>query len=55
MDIIKMIIPSFKSRSNPEAYLEWEKNVESIFDCDNYSEEKKLKIAVLEFTYYAIT
>lgn len=26
-----------------------------IFDCHNYSEDKKVKIAVLEFTDYAIT
>uniref|UniRef100_A0A2N9ENF8 Retrotransposon gag domain-containing protein n=2 Tax=Fagus sylvatica TaxID=28930 RepID=A0A2N9ENF8_FAGSY len=45
------IIPREK---DPEAYLEWEKKVELIFECHNYSEEKKVKLAVIEFTDYAI-
>jgi hypothetical protein len=36
-----MKIPSFQGRSNPEAYLEWEK--------------KMVKLAVIEFSEYAIT
>ena len=51
---IKMKIPSFQGRNDPEVYLEWEKKVELIFDCHNYSEEKKVKLAVIEFTDYAI-
>ena len=35
---IKMKIPSFQGRSDPEAYLDWEKKVEFVFDCHNYSE-----------------
>ena len=35
-------------------YLEWEKKVEFIFECHNYSEEKKVKLVVIEFTDYAI-
>jgi hypothetical protein len=35
---IKMKIPSFQGRSDPEAYLEWEKKMEFVFDCHNYSE-----------------
>ena len=49
-----MTIPPFKGRSGPEAYLEWEKKMELIFDCHNYSEDKKVKLAVIEFTDYAI-
>jgi hypothetical protein len=33
---IKMKIPSFQGRSDPEAYLEWEKKMEFVFDCHNY-------------------
>ena len=33
---IKMKIPSFQGKSDPEAYLEWEKKMEFIFDCHNY-------------------
>ncbi|KAH9752087.1 hypothetical protein KPL71_014556 [Citrus sinensis] len=51
---IEVTIPSFQVKSDPEAYLEWEKKVELIFDCHNYSEVKKVKLAVIEFTNYTI-
>jgi len=51
---IKMKIPLFQGRTDPEAYLEWAKKIELIFDCHNYSEEKKVKLAVIEFANYAI-
>lgn len=51
---IKMKIPPFRGKSDPEVYLEWEKKVEFIFHCHNYSEEKKVKLAVIEFSDYAI-
>ena len=50
---IKMKIPMFQGRSDPEAYLEWEKKVERVFECHNYSEAKKVKLAVVEFSDYA--
>ena len=52
---IKMKIPSFKGKSDPEAYLEWEKKMEFTFDCDNYLKAKKVKLVVIEFSDYAIT
>ena len=51
---IKMKIPSFRGRNDPEAYLEWEKKIELIFDCHNYSGEKKVKLAIVEFKDYAL-
>ena len=51
---IKMKIPSFQGKNDPEAYLEWERKVELVFDCHNYSENKKVKLVVIEFSYYAI-
>ncbi|KAG2712430.1 hypothetical protein I3760_04G125400 [Carya illinoinensis] len=54
LESIKMKIPSFQGRTDPEAYLEWEKKIELIFECHNYSEEKKVKLVVIEFTDYAI-
>ena len=51
---IKMKIPSFQGRNDPGAYFEWEKNIELIFNCHNYSEGKKLRLAVIEFTDYAL-
>jgi hypothetical protein len=52
---IKMKIPSFQGKSDPKAYLEWEKKMAFVFDCHNYSETKKVKLAVIEFSEYAIT
>ena len=51
---IKMKIPNFQGKNDPEAYLEWEKKVDLIYDCHNYSEEKKIKLAAVEFTDYAV-
>ena len=49
-----MKIPSFQGKNDPEVYLEWEKKVKFIFECHNYSKEKSVKLAVIEFTDYAI-
>lgn len=54
MRSIKMKLPSFQGKNDPEVYLEWEKKVELVFECHNYSEEKKVKLAAVEFTDYAI-
>ncbi|RDY04058.1 hypothetical protein CR513_12265, partial [Mucuna pruriens] len=44
---IKMTIPTFQGNNDPELYLEWERKIENVFDCHNYSEEKKeMKIAL---------
>jgi len=51
---IKLKIPAFKGKTDPEAYLDWEKKVEMIFDIHRYSEEKNVKLAVVEFTDYAM-
>ncbi|KAI3448670.1 hypothetical protein Pfo_005335 [Paulownia fortunei] len=51
---IKVKIPPFQDRNDPEAYLEWEKKMEMVFECHNYSENKKVKLAAIEFTDYAI-
>ena len=51
---IKLAIPSFQGKNDPEAYLEWEKKIELVFDCHNYSENKKVKLAAIEFSDYAI-
>ena len=50
---IKMKIPAFQGRGDPEAYVEWERKMEMIFDCHNYSEAKKVKLAAIEFTDFA--
>ena len=48
-----MRIPSFKKTSLLEEYLEWMQRVEKVFECQDYSEVKKCKLAALEFTDYA--
>ena len=37
LDTIKLKIPSFQGKNDPEAYLEWEKKVDWIFYCHSYS------------------
>ena len=54
INAIKMQIPPFKGRNDAEAYLEWERKVEMIFACHNYSEEKKVRLAAVEFSDYAL-
>lgn len=51
---IKMKIPAFKGKNNPELYLGWEKKVEYIFEYHNYAKEKKVKLVVTKFTNYAL-
>ena len=49
---IKMEIPSFQGKNDLEAYLELEKNIELVFDCHNYFELKKVKLAAIAFSNY---
>ncbi|KAL4308841.1 hypothetical protein GQ457_01G019050 [Hibiscus cannabinus] len=42
------------SKTDPEAYLAWEKKIDHIFECHNYSELKKVKLAAIEFVDYAL-
>ncbi|KAK1619182.1 hypothetical protein QYE76_024699 [Lolium multiflorum] len=51
---IKVTIPEFSGRFDPEKYLEWEMRVNQNFDGHNYSEEKKVRVACMEFTEYAL-
>lgn len=51
---IKLKIPPFHGRNDPDIYLEWEKKVELVFNCHEFPERKKLKFAVTEFVDYAI-
>jgi hypothetical protein len=51
---LKFTMPKFDGGSDPEAYLTWELKVDKIFRIHNYSEEKKLAMASLEFEDYAL-
>ena len=46
--------PSFNGKADVDAYLEWERKVEMVFNCQNYSDDKKVKLAALEFSDYAL-
>ena len=50
---IKFTMPKFKGEENSEAYIDWELKVEKIFRIHNFSEEKKVAMASLEFEDYA--
>ncbi|XP_020961117.1 LOW QUALITY PROTEIN: uncharacterized protein LOC107646376 [Arachis ipaensis] len=54
INTIKMQIPPFKGRNDPEVYFEWERKVERIFACHNYSEAKKVHLAAVAFSDYAL-
>ncbi|RDX67732.1 hypothetical protein CR513_53354, partial [Mucuna pruriens] len=48
-----MTIPAFQRKNDLKLYLEWQKKVEHVFDCHNYSEKKKVKLSVIKFINYA--
>ncbi|XP_019164431.1 PREDICTED: uncharacterized protein LOC109160611 [Ipomoea nil] len=50
---VRPMIPKFQGKNDPEAYLDWESRVVRSFECHRYSERKKLRLVVLEFTDYA--
>ena len=52
---IKLKIPTFFGRNNPEAFLEWLDEVESIFGVRNYSDETKLGLVLTELKSYVKT
>ena len=43
---VKLNIPPFKGKSDPEAYLERELKIDHIFSCNTYKEAQKLKLVV---------
>ncbi|XP_012851066.1 PREDICTED: uncharacterized protein LOC105970784 [Erythranthe guttata] len=52
---LKLTIPSFQGKSDPDAYIQWERKLELVFDYHYYSKKKKVKLAVEAFIDYAIT
>ncbi|XP_028216647.1 uncharacterized protein LOC114398673 [Glycine soja] len=54
MDDVKVKIPNFLGTYDLKAYLDWEMKVDQIFICNNFSEEKKMWLASLEFEGYAL-
>ncbi|KAL3520179.1 hypothetical protein ACH5RR_018328 [Cinchona calisaya] len=48
-------MPTFQGKADTEEYLNWEQKVDFLFDCYDYSNEKKYKLAVSCFSDYAMT
>lgn len=41
-------------KNDPEVYLEWEMKIEHVFACHDYTNEKKVMVAALEFSNYVL-
>ena len=52
---LKLKIPPFHGKVDPDAYLEWEKKIELVFNCQHYSNAQRIKIAATEFYDYALS
>ncbi|KAA0059666.1 Transposon Ty3-I Gag-Pol polyprotein [Cucumis melo var. makuwa] len=50
---VKLKIPPFTGTTDSETYLQWKRKIEHVFDCNTFSENKKMKLAIAEFTNYA--
>lgn len=51
---IMLKVPPFDGKDDLDAYFVWEQKIESIFLLHNYSEEKKVRLAAVEFYGYAV-
>ena len=49
----KFQMPKFAGESDPEVYLSWQLKVDKIFRMNNYTQERKVALACLEFEEYA--
>ncbi|TYK09767.1 uncharacterized protein E5676_scaffold127G00510 [Cucumis melo var. makuwa] len=50
---VKLKIPHFTGMADSETYLQWERKIEHVFYSNTFSENKKMKLAIVEFTNYA--
>jgi hypothetical protein len=53
MTKLKLYIPLFEGRYNPDVYLSWKLEVEQRFACSAYPEDKCVSAATYEFTNFA--
>ncbi|CAL1403206.1 unnamed protein product [Linum trigynum] len=51
---LKVTIPLYRGTTNPDAYIDRERKMELVFDYHNYSDKKKVMLAGLEFSDYAL-
>ena len=52
---LKLKITEFKGTADPEEYLEWENKIELVFNCRDYTQEYKMKLAPTQFKEYALS
>jgi len=51
---VKLNVPPFKGKSDPDTYLDWEMKIQHVFSYNDYIEEHKEKLAAIEFSDYAL-
>ena len=51
---VKVTIPPFEGKCDPDTYLEWETKIEHIWSCHNFTDYKKVQLATLEFSGFAL-
>ena len=51
---VKLNVPSFKGRSDLDAYLDSEMKIQHAFSCNDYPEERQVKLAATKFLDYAL-
>ncbi|KAA0038045.1 uncharacterized protein E5676_scaffold237G001470 [Cucumis melo var. makuwa] len=55
IEAIKFKISKFFGKTDPEEYIQWEKEVENVFACHNFTNEQKVRFCVFKFKDYAQT
>ncbi|GAV81831.1 hypothetical protein CFOL_v3_25284 [Cephalotus follicularis] len=50
---LQLDVSEFKGNLNPDDFIDWLNAIERVFDYEEYSEEKKCKVAILKFKKYA--
>ncbi|TYK09709.1 uncharacterized protein E5676_scaffold447G001250 [Cucumis melo var. makuwa] len=55
MRAIKFKIPKFFRKTDPKEYIKWEKEVENVFPCHNFTDEQKVRFYVSKLKDYAQT
>jgi hypothetical protein len=48
-------VPKFTGRGDPDAYFEWEEQCDQIFRVHDLSDRRRVNLASVEFTGYALT
>ena len=51
---VKLNVSSFKGRSDPDAYVDWEMKIQHAFSYNDYPEEQKVKLVAATFSDYAL-